>query len=118
VPVIDLARLWGLGERPTTRWSCVVVVERAHGGELCGIVVDSVSQVIELGARDIEPPPSFGTQIRQHFLRGMGKAAAGFVLLLDLERVIAEVEATHVVTETQPEAVPALLGDAASSSPS
>ena len=96
VPVVDLAVLFGFPERPITKWTCVVVVEReqARGGDgdLVGIVVDSVSQVIELRAQDIEPPPAFGTHVKHHFLRGMGKTGKAFVLLLDLERLLSDVE--------------------------
>jgi purine-binding chemotaxis protein CheW len=96
VPVVDLAVLFGFPERPITKWTCVVVVE-AQAQELVGIVVDSVSQVIELRAEDVEPPPAFGTQVKHHFLRGMGKLGKGFVLLLDLERVLHDVALEEVV---------------------
>ena len=102
VPVVDLAVLFGFAERPTTKWSCVVVVERTQrhgvGGDFVGIIVDSVSQVIELGAEDIEPAPAFGTHVKHHFLRGMGKTGKAFVLLLDLERLLSEVEVEEVTS--------------------
>lgn len=94
VPVLDLAVLFGFSERPITKWTCVVVVEsgkESGSGELVGIVVDSVSQVIDLGEGDIEAAPSFGTQVKQRFLRGMGKSGKSFVLLLDLGQVLSEV---------------------------
>ncbi len=104
VPVVDLSVLFGLPERPTTKWSCVVVVKRVRAGssadELIGIVVDSVSQVIELGAGDVEPPPAFGTRVRQSFLKGMGKAGKAFVMLLDLGQVLEAVEAEHAALPT------------------
>ena len=96
VPVVDLAVLFGLPPRPTTRWTCVVVVEAslAHGAreQPIAFVVDRVSQVVELGAADIEPAPAFGTQIAPQYLAGMGKVGRLFILLLDLDRLVASLE--------------------------
>jgi chemotaxis signal transduction protein len=39
-------------------------------------MVDAVSEVLEIPASDIEPPPSFGARIRADFIEGMGKVAA------------------------------------------
>jgi purine-binding chemotaxis protein CheW len=91
VPVIDLGAKFGLGETPVTRLTCILIVEAALDGQptVVGVVADAVREVIELGPDDVEPPPSFGTQVRVDFLLGMGKAGKKFVLLLDLDRVIS-----------------------------
>ena len=54
-----------------------------------GVVVDSVSQVIDIPADQIEPPPSFGTRLRLDFIKGMGKVDGQFVLVLDAEHVLS-----------------------------
>jgi purine-binding chemotaxis protein CheW len=106
VPVIDLAVLFGVPELPLTKWTCVVVVEaQQHRGQgtLVGLVVDSVSQVIDLGPEDIEPPPAFGTQIKRRLLRGMAKTDKKFVLLLDLEHLLADIDLDEVSAPTPAE---------------
>ncbi len=102
VPVVDLAVKFGLPKTPVTKRTCILIVEAALGPErtVMGVMADAVQEVLELGAEDIEPPPSFGTQVRVDYLVGMGKAGKCFVLLLDLDRVISAGEkelAAHLV---------------------
>ncbi|HYO59540.1 chemotaxis protein CheW [Archangium sp.] len=94
VLVMDLAVKMGLGPRPITRWTCFVIVEALLDGErtLLGLVADSVSEVIDLGPDDLEPPPPFGTRAPVDYLRGLGRQAQRFILLLDLDRVLSEEE--------------------------
>lgn len=91
VPVVDLALKFGLPESPITKRTCIVVVEVNLDGErtVMGVMADTVSQVIDLGAADIEPPPAFGTRAHIEYLLGMGKAGKKFILLLDIDRVLA-----------------------------
>ena len=53
-----------------------------------GIVVDAVCEVLEIAADGIEPAPRFGASIRTDFILGMAKQGAGFVILLDMDRVL------------------------------
>jgi purine-binding chemotaxis protein CheW len=91
VPVVDLAVKFGLAAAPVTKRTCIVIVEADLQGErtVLGFVADAVREVLELGPKDVEPPPAFGTQVRVDHLLGMGKPGKGFVLLLDLDRVIS-----------------------------
>jgi purine-binding chemotaxis protein CheW len=52
-------------------------------------MVDAVSEVLEIPASEIEPPPSFGARIRADFIQGMGKVAGKFVILLNIARVLS-----------------------------
>ena len=54
-----------------------------------GIIVDAVSEVLEIAGQDIEPSLNFGTDVRADFLLGIGKLESGFVLLLDVGRVLS-----------------------------
>jgi purine-binding chemotaxis protein CheW len=94
VPVVDLAVKFGLPESVVTKRTCIVVVELDLEGErtVMGVMADSVSQVMDLGAEDIEPPPTFGTRVHVDYLRGMGKAGKRFILLLDIDRVLSATE--------------------------
>lgn len=91
VPVIDLAVKFGLESTPITKRTCILVVETQVDGErtVVGVLADAVREVLELGRDEIVPPPSFGAQVRVGCLAGMGKASRGFVMLLDLNRVIS-----------------------------
>ncbi len=94
VPVVDLGVKFGRGETAETKRTCVLVVDAAPGDErlTVGLLAAAVNEVVELAAGDVEPPPSFGTGVRVDYLLGLGKTAAGFVLLLDLERVLSSSE--------------------------
>jgi purine-binding chemotaxis protein CheW len=90
VPVIDPAVRFGRAASEVTRLSCIVIVETSQEGESCvmGLLVDSVSQVLELAAADIEPVPAFGSGVQVDFLRGLARQGNRFALLLDLDRVL------------------------------
>ena len=91
VPVVDLTVRFGREARECTKRTCIVIVEfdAPTGHQVMGLVVDAVSEVIEIPAADIEPPPEFGSNIRVDFIRGMGKVASRFVTVLEVQRVLA-----------------------------
>ncbi|MGE5493403.1 MAG: chemotaxis protein CheW, partial [Actinomycetota bacterium] len=91
VPVVDLAVRFGRAARDITRRTCIVIVEvdSPKGSQEMGIVVDAVSEVLEIPATDIEPPPEFGAKLRIDFIKGMGKVGGQFVVLLDVNRVLS-----------------------------
>ncbi|EXI67161.1 MAG: Chemotaxis protein CheW [Candidatus Accumulibacter adjunctus] len=96
VPVIDLAARFGGAPSPVGKRSCIVILEVSEG-ELChdiGVMVDAVSEVIEIPGSEIEPPPSFGARIRADFIQGMGKVAGKFVIILNVVRVLSVDEIT------------------------
>ncbi len=90
LPVIDLAVKFGLPATTVAMRTCVVVFDLEMDGQpaVVGALVDAVSQVLELSEAEIEPPPSFGTQIRVDYLSGATLSAGRFVLLLDTDRVL------------------------------
>lgn len=94
VPVVDLAVKLGLPESRVTKRSCIVIVEAALNGDtaVMGLMADSVSQVLDLAASEIQPPPPFGTKVHVDYLTGMGRAGKKFVLLLDIDRVLSAAE--------------------------
>jgi purine-binding chemotaxis protein CheW len=94
LPVVDLASRFGQGETEVVRRTGVIVMrppalsgESSDGG--IGIMVDSVSKVIYLGAEDIEPPPAFGAGIQSEFISGMARCDGRFVIILDVARVLS-----------------------------
>ena len=113
VPVVDLALKFGLPESQVTKRTCIVVVELDLNGErtVMGVMADAVSQVIELGPKDIEPPPAFGTRVHMDYLRGMGKAGKKFILILDIERVLSADELLQAAAAVQEGPVPDAMPD-------
>lgn len=91
VPVVDLAARFGRQSFENTRRTCIVIVEvvSAKGHQEMGVVVDAVSEVLEIACDDIAPPPEFGTRIRNDFIKGLGKINGRFVIVLDLNRVLS-----------------------------
>ncbi len=100
VPVVDLAVKFGMPERPVTPRTCIVVVETTLNGEeaVMGMMADSVNQVLDLPHADIQPPPAFGTNVRVDYLKGMGRIGTRFVLMLDVDRVLATDELIAALT--------------------
>jgi len=91
VPVVDLAVKFGLPESALTPRTCVVILEVANDEErmVMGVMADTVSEVMELRAEDIEPPPPFGSRVKVDYLAGMGKADKKFLLVLDIDKVLS-----------------------------
>lgn len=107
LPVADLAVKLGLGARPVTRKTCVVVVELGGSErETMGIVADAVSQVVELEDGEIQPAPDFGLPVKPEYLRGLGRSAKGFILLLEAGKLFTaeELVAVSPVPIAPPEA--------------
>jgi purine-binding chemotaxis protein CheW len=95
VPVIDLAIKFGLPATEITRRTCVVIVELRIDDEavVMGVMADSVHQVVDFTAEQIQPAPSFGPRVRASFLLGMASTSdARFVLLLDIDRIFSNDE--------------------------
>lgn len=91
VPVIDLFLRFGKAAIPVSRRTCVVILEVTEGEEtaVLGVIVDNVSEVLEIGASEIEPAPTFGSDIRPDFIRGVGKVAGKFILILQASTVLS-----------------------------
>ena len=91
VPVVDLSARFGHPASEVQRRTCIVIVEvkQEDVSQDIGIMVDAVSEVLEIGAKDIEPPPSFGAKIRADFIAGMGKVNGKFVIILEIMRVLS-----------------------------
>lgn len=91
VPVIDLSVRFGKAATTVTRRTSIVIVEIVTGDEAqdVGVMVDAVNAVLDIPPQDIEPPPSFGSQIRADFISGMGKVNGKFVIILDIQQVLS-----------------------------
>lgn len=92
VPVIDLKARFDQLPAVIGRRSSVVIVETGHkdqdGPLVVGVLVDGVSEVLEIALHDIEPVPALGTRIPREFLQGMAKAKGTILSILDADRIL------------------------------
>ncbi|OPY05540.1 MAG: Chemotaxis protein CheW [Syntrophorhabdus sp. PtaB.Bin184] len=98
VPVFDMRLKFGMDRTERTINTCIVVVEVSYEGEdiIIGALVDSVQEVFELEADQIEPAPKIGTHLRTEFIRGMGKKDETFIIILDIDKVFSIEEITSI----------------------
>jgi purine-binding chemotaxis protein CheW len=91
VPVIDLRLKFGLAAADYTQRTCIIVtqVQGESGAVLMGIVVDGVSEVLNLTGAEIEDTPDFGEEISGGYLLGMAKVKGKVKILLDIDRVLS-----------------------------
>ena len=91
VPVIDLSVRFGRSSTEIGRRTCIVILEVAQKEEtaVLGALVDTVSEVLEIGESGIEPAPAFGSSLRSDFIAGIGKVSGKFVILLAVDRVLS-----------------------------
>jgi len=91
VPVIDLSSRFGNKPTEVARRTCIVIIELSDGeaSQDIGIMVDAVSEVLEIAKSEIEPPPGFGAKIRTDFISGMGKVNGKFVIILNVSKVLS-----------------------------
>jgi purine-binding chemotaxis protein CheW len=91
IPVVDLAVKFGLAASRISKFSCVIITDVMFQGEnlTMGVLADSVSQVIDLTADEIEKTPPFGTRVKTEYLLGMGVMGKKFCLILDIDKVLS-----------------------------
>jgi len=90
IPVVDLRRRFGMESIDYTERTCIIVVEISGqtGTVMIGIVVDAVSEVLNIKAEDIEDTPTFGTKLNTEYILGMAKMEGSVKILLDIGRVL------------------------------
>ena len=91
IPVLDLRLKLGMAPAAFTRRTCIVVVQVAHedGDVIMGVVVDEVSEVLDIDAGQIEPTPALGSSMEDRFILGVAKTEAAVKVLLDIDRLLA-----------------------------
>lgn len=91
VPVINLARRFHLPSAEVTKRTCVVIVEVVSKDktQVLGVMVDSVSEVLEIHPQDIRSAPGFGARISTDFILCMGKLQDNFVIILAEDKVLS-----------------------------
>lgn len=91
IPVVDLRLKFGIESIDDTEKTCIIVVQVARGGDAVtmGVLVDEVSEVLDIDAEQIENTPSFGSKVDTDFILGMGKVDEKVVMMLDVDKVLS-----------------------------
>jgi purine-binding chemotaxis protein CheW len=98
IPIIDLRLKFGMESIEYTDRTCIIVVE-ISGGESTiqiGIIVDTVSEVLNIKSEDIEETPTFGTSLDTDYILGMAKVSGAVKILLDIDKVLSSDEISAI----------------------
>ncbi len=103
VPVLDLSIRFGGAAAEITKRSCIVITElpQEQGSVVVGLVIDSVSEVLDIEGTHIKPPPSFGAAIDSSFIAGMVQLDQQFVIVLNPARLLSDGEMQQIGQVTE-----------------
>ena len=91
IPVIDLRLKFGMETLEYSERTCIIVVDivtSAGAKVIMGIVVDSVSEVMNIKAEEVEDTPTFGVKMNTDFIQGMAKVKGTVKMLLDIDKIL------------------------------
>ena len=91
IPIIDLRLKFGIASQDYTERTCIIVaeVEIEERRVMLGVIVDYVSEVLNIAPEEIEPAPDFGERLDTRYMEGIAKIKGKVKILLDLDRVLA-----------------------------
>ncbi len=94
IPIVDLRLKFSMEAIPYTERTCIIVVEIDSNDAtvLIGIVVDAVSEVLNINEDDIEETPTFGTELNTEYILGMAKLEGAVKILLNIDKVLSPKE--------------------------
>ncbi len=90
IPVIDLRLKFDMEQAPVTDQTCIIVLEIANQNQSfqTGIIVDKVSEVLDISEHQLEPAPNFGQSVDTDFILAMAKADDSVKILLDIDKIL------------------------------
>jgi purine-binding chemotaxis protein CheW len=97
VPIVELRTKFGMPTIDYTAFTVIIVV--VVRDKVMGLVVDAVSDVLNIDKKDIQSPPQFGVKVDVSFLNGIGKSGDKLVALLDIDRMLSEGDALVAASE-------------------
>jgi len=87
VPIVELRTKFGMPTIEYTMFTVIIVVVVKE--KVMGLVVDAVSDVLDIDKKDVQAPPNFGARINVSFMNGIGKSGDKLVTLLDIDRMLS-----------------------------
>lgn len=94
IPVMDLRLKFDMERAEDTKETCIIVVDLDD--LFMGIVVDRVSEVLDIFDSEIDETPAFGVQVDTDFILGMGKTKGKVIILLDIKKVLGTGELSSI----------------------
>lgn len=101
IPIVELRSKFEMNTVDYTDETCIIVVQ-THGLQM-GIIVDKVSEVMDIPDDDIEDSPSFGNDVRTDYILGIGKSQDRVKLLLDIDKVLSSEELKDLRASASPQ---------------
>ena len=95
IPVVDLRTKFGMETQEQTAETCIIVVQSAS--IVMGIIVDRVSEVLDIAGTDIDRTPSFGSEVNTDYIMGVGKSQGKVKILLDIDKVLSVGEVAELI---------------------
>jgi len=95
IPILDLKSKFGIGTIEETDETCIIIVTvgTSQGVQTYGLMVDEVSEVLDISEGFIEPVPKYGDiHINQRFMSGIGKVDEKVIILLDITKILEQEE--------------------------
>jgi purine-binding chemotaxis protein CheW len=86
IPIVDARIKFGMPVVEATNETCIIVVH-IRGVEV-GVIVDRVSEVVDISDGEIDPPPSFGSGFNTEYILGIGKSQDRVKILLNIDRIL------------------------------
>jgi purine-binding chemotaxis protein CheW len=86
IPIVDLRAKLAMAEAAYNQFTVIIVVR--VGAKTVGVVVDAVSDVLNIPVKDVQPTPDFGAQVDARFISGLAKTGDRLVILLDIDKVL------------------------------
>lgn len=90
IPIMDIRSKFEMEEIPYNERTCIIIIQiNVKGkGKLIGVVVDAVSEVVNILPEDVDVPPEYGAQTGEGFIVGIGKVKNRVIIILDIDKVI------------------------------
>lgn len=98
IPVMDLRVRFGIEAKEYNNRTCIIVIDIAqeNNRKQIGIIVDTVSEVVNIPKDDVEHPPTYQAGLEEEFISGIGKVKGRIVILLDIDKILTKIEANQI----------------------
>ena len=96
VTVIDSRKRFGLPEKEPNDATRIVIIEA--GDNVVGILVDSVAEVVDLRASEIESAPNVGTDESSKYIQGVSSQEKELLILVDVDKLLTDEEWQEVAS--------------------
>ncbi|MGI6450248.1 MAG: chemotaxis protein CheW [Desulfitobacteriia bacterium] len=92
IPVLDLRVRLGIAAKEYNKRTCIIVVDLPEGkrSRVMGVIVDTVAEVVNILAAEIEKPPGYSSDLGSDYIEGIGKIKGKIIILLNIEKILRE----------------------------